>query len=151
MGTIKKLASALRSVNLVAELPKMMLAEKEFAIMENQEQLQDGRTSQGIDGANLEAYSNLKYAIKKNQLNSRPEFGIADLRLTGAFYSAFDLKVDATTYTLFSDDGKSLELESKYGKFIFGLQTKSKGRWAKQIYKNQIQPYITQKTGLIFR
>lgn len=151
MGTIRALAAGLRSVNLKDELPKMVLAEKKFAIEQNQEQLQDGKTSEGADGVDLRGYQSLKYAIKKNEMNSRPEFGIPDLKLTGEFYTKFDLKVDSVEYTLFSNDDKSLELEEKYTQYIFGLQLPNKFKWGQRIYKNQIIPYITKQTGLIFR
>lgn len=151
MGTIKALAKGLRSVKLAERLPKMLLDEKEFAIEENQAQLLEGRTSEGASGVNLLGYSNFDYAVKKNKMNSLPEFGVPDLKFNGDFYKGFDLKTDATEYTLFSNDDKSLELEEKYTKYIFGLQIKNKQAWAKVIYKNQIIPYIQKQTGLKFR
>lgn len=150
MGTIKQLAKGLRSVNLQREIPLMLNRQKQFAIDQNREQLLDGKTSEGTDGANLRGYKQFDYAVRKNQMNSRPEFGIADLKLTGDFQSKIDLKVDATTYTLFSTDIKSLDLETHYTIFIFGLQGRNKARWAELIYNNEFKPYLIRKTGLIF-
>lgn len=150
MATIKDLARGLRSVNLQKEIPGMLTRQKQFAIDENKEQLLDGKTSEGDQGANLRGYKQFDYAVKKNQMNSRPEFGIADLRYTGAFYNAFDLKVDATTYTLLSNDIKAFDLETKFTIYIFGLQARNKAKWATLIYDQEFKPYLTYKTGLIF-
>lgn len=150
MGTIGALARGLRSVNLQSEIPLMLNRQKQFAIAENKEQLLDGKTSEGDQGANLKGYKQFDYAVRKNQMNSRPEFGIADLRVTGAFYNGIDLKVDATTYSLFSTDSKTLDLETRYTIYIFGLQGRNKAKWATLIYDNEFKPYLTRKTGLIF-
>lgn len=150
MSTIKALAAGLRRVDLQRQIPIMLNNQKQFAIDANKDQLLHGKTSEGADGANLRGYKSFEYAVEKNQQNSLPEFGIADLRKRGDFYNGIDLKVEATTYTLLSNDIKAPDLETHYTVFIFGLQSKNKSQWASRIYANEFMPYITSKTGLIF-
>ena len=151
MTRVTDLAKALRSLNLRAELPKMIERQKQVPIDINRDQLLHGLTSEGETGTNLRGYRNFDYAVKKNQMNSLPEFGVADLKLTGAFYSKFDLKADATTYTLFSSDPKADELELSYTLFIFGIQGRNIYKWADALFINEIKPYIEGKTGLLMR
>lgn len=152
MGTIRDLAKGLRKLDLKSQIPKIMSSVQDInKIIElNQRQLMRGKTSEGWDGANLRGYKTIEYAIYKNGLNSLPEFGIPDLKVTGAFYSGFSVKVTQTDFTITSNDPKALDLESKYTVNIYGLTGKSTAEYIGTVFYDKFKNYITSVTGLRF-
>src|SRR5690348_238105 len=56
----------------------------------NTQQMYEGKNS---DGGEIGAYRSEVYAEMKNQMNSLPGFGVPDLKLTGAFYEGYSLRI----------------------------------------------------------
>lgn len=145
MATLREMGRRIKSVNLLGNIPKFILAEKEYALDLNKNQLQQGKTSDGDSGVNLRGYKSFEYATYKNSINSQPDFGIPDLKLSGDFYRGFKLEADIRTFTIYSDDSKSTELENKYTIMIFGLNGKNKQRFAQRVYDNQMLPFVKKQ------
>lgn len=137
-----------KSVNLRRELPNI-IQRKSFEITSlNQQQLYNYGVDS--DGKRLTPYKNKYYAREKNYDNPRPGFGIPDLFKTGAFYKGFTVSVSRNYYTSMSIDKKSLQLEKKYGKQIFGLTKDNQRVYLDETLWPEIHRYITSKTGLQF-
>lgn len=107
-------------------------------------QLIDLNTNQLFSGVDSKGfllkppYADINYKDFKQTLNPK---GVVDLKLTGDFYDGFFAKVDKFPLVFGSTDEKSSELESKYGKDIFGLSKNS----LTQIGKGTIAPeYIKE-------
>lgn len=150
MGTIKSLAKGLRSINLERQIPIMINATKETLVNYNKDQLLHGLTSEGVTGANLRGYRSYEYAVFKNAMNSLPEFGTPDLRLTGAFYSGIKAEISATEITMYSTDIKAPDLETKFTIFIYGVNRKNMSEYAGGVLYTEFKNYITLKSGLLF-
>jgi hypothetical protein len=77
------------------------------------------------------SYKYDSYAEMKQEMNSRPDFGTPDLRLTGAFYNSFYFDFDTLEVT--SSDAKTETLKEKYGNRgknpIFGLNEETVSRY----------------------
>jgi len=63
------------------------------------------------------------YAKFKHEMNREPGLGIADLKLTGAFYNAFYF--DKNELEVSSKDSKTDSLMERYGQYIFKLTPES--------------------------
>jgi len=79
--------------------------------------------SEGLNakGKKIGYYRNRFYAELKNSMNPKPGKGYVDLKLTGAFYEAVTVDIGAKEIEFTSLDGKTNDLEEKYGSDIFGL------------------------------
>lgn len=98
----------------------------QLAVLDNQAEILDANTAQlevGKDsfGVLLWEYASDEYAQFKQSIGSKAPFGIADLKLTGDFYSGFILKKQGKEFTITSTDSKTNDLVAKYGSEIFGL------------------------------
>lgn len=87
----------------------------------NQWQLSYGLNAKG---GRFKRYRNKYYAAKKNRMNSRPGLGNPDLKLTGAFWSAFKIDIRARGADIYSTDPKAEGLDDKYAS-IYGLTAES--------------------------
>jgi hypothetical protein len=116
MGKLLQLAEHLKTINLEAEVLSI--------IADIEPQLIDLNTSQLFSGVDSKGfllkppYKEAWYAEFKKSLNAK---GVVDLKLTGKFYEGWF--VSASEFPIFfgSKDEKTPDLESKYGKDIFGL------------------------------
>ena len=103
----------------------------------NREQLMEGRSAFGTQI--IPSYKSLYYARKKYAMNSRPGFGVPDLRLSGKFHAGIKARLQ----------GLKLDIDSKttaYAKYlkkrysgIFGL---TPANFA--IIKNKATHYFVQ-------
>lgn len=138
-----------QSIKLREKLPEIIQETAPEMILLNTLQLLHGQDSKG-DTLRPE-YRNVYYSRKKNARNPLPGYGVPDLRDTGDFYKDFTLDVDEKSYTLSSNDWKSVILTEKYGPHIFGLMTENKEKYISETLRPKIQKYITGKTGLDFK
>ena len=89
----------------------------EEIILRNLKQLDDGFSSKG---EKFESYKSDAYARFKKQLNPDPGLGNPDLKVTGEFWSRFEVDIRSRVIEIFSTDGKAPSLEKKYPN-IYGL------------------------------
>ena len=80
----------------------------------------------GLDtgGGKLRKYKSMRYAIKKNRMNSRPGLGNPDLKFTGAFWKAWRTDLRNHGVDIYSTDPKAEFLADKY-MGIYGLTLES--------------------------
>lgn len=150
MGTVRALLRGFKSIRLEQQIPKIIESDAELLANYNKDQLNRGLTSKGEEVA--PGYASAIYEREKFSMNPLPGLGVPDLRLTGAFYSGFNVTAGYTgIFTFDSSDSKTPNLEAKYGKFIFGLTNENKKIYATTVFIGKIQEYITRKTGLPFR
>jgi hypothetical protein len=93
--------------------------------------LEHGKDKSGEDIA--PSYRNDAYAAMKQGMNSLPQYGTPDLKLTGAFHRAIYFDTDKMQPT--SDDPKTPSLEEKYND-IFGLNEE---------YLQKLRPHFKEK------
>jgi hypothetical protein len=99
-------------------------------VLDNETEILDANTSQleqgkDADGDFLRTYFDDDYAKLKQHLNSKPPFGVPDLKLEGDFHEGFVLRWDRNKFFITSTDEKTEGLVQQYGKFIFGLTDES--------------------------
>ena len=63
----------------------------------------------------LTLYASLRYALRKNAMNSKAGLWNPDLKLSGKFHEKINAKADETIIKIESSDSKSIHLEKKYG------------------------------------
>jgi hypothetical protein len=151
MGTIRAMLTKFQTLDLESEIPKIIERTSDAIIQKNtgEDQLLGGLDSRG-DKINPE-YHLESYADEKEQMNSLPGRYIPDLKLTGAFYGGFEVTIEKDTFKINSTDDKALNLELKYGRYIFGLSKKNKTDYALNEFYTELKKYITEKTGLRFK
>jgi hypothetical protein len=108
----------------------------------NQANLQEGMYKQGDF---LAPYASKYYAALKLKLNPR---GVTDLRLTGEYYRSMKLKVDQTTFTIYSDDEKADRLVNLYGDDILGISNDDKVDFANTVVQPGIVQYLKETLKL---
>jgi hypothetical protein len=102
---------------------------KQIATAYNKEQMIYGQDSaDGIIGE----YNWKEYGQMKAQMNPFAD-GKVDLRLTGAFHKAMNANINGNVMVIDSTDSKRNKLVAKYGEEIFGLNTKNKKRYKKDV------------------
>lgn len=147
--TIKGMLEKVRTVNLRAEVPQIILETSQEIVQLNRDQLRQGIKSNGVT---LLEYKSFEYAERKHAMNPAPGFGNPDLYLEGDFYRGFQVaKITSRSFDLLSTDSKSDSLEEKYGEKIFGLTQKSRTQYALGVFYQRVKSYITGKTGLRFK
>lgn len=117
------------------------------AVLENENFILDANTAQLENGKDsfdklLWEYASDEYARFKQSIGSKAPFGIADLKLTGDFYSGFTLVVEGNEFRITSTDSKTSDLVSRYGEEIFGLTEKS---------ITEVLPYLEESFIKLFR
>ena len=111
----------LRSISPIGIVQDIVMSDGDLIVELQKEQLTQGKDATGEDIA--PSYYSDAYAEMKQELNSQPDFGTPDLRLTGDFHNGFYLDHDTLQVT--SSDAKTPSLIEKYGKNIFGLSEKT--------------------------
>jgi hypothetical protein len=148
--TPEELYNKLKSVDLRAAVPEI-IRQTSFEIEAlNKSQLYNYGVDS--DGQKLKpAYSGGYYAKEKNYMNRRPGLGKPDLFLTGAFYKGFTVTVTPSAFEVDSTDSKSSSLINQYGEKIFGLTKDNMKVYAAGVLCDNIQKYVSLKTGLQFK
>lgn len=103
----------------------------------NRQQLLDGKDQ---DDTMFKKYRGREYADYKHYLNSRPEYGHADFKLTGAFQSRMFLRITGNKYEMDSSDEKRdmlVEMSLSKSK-IFGLSEQSRHAVWIEILRNPV-------------
>jgi len=126
-------------LNLREQVPVIIELTSDEIILLNQAQLY--KSSLDSLGNNLGGYYFELYENLKKELN--PTLGgLVDLYLRGDFYSGFFVSIEEDTFVIGSTDSKSDDLESKYGKAIFGLSDESKAIYSKGLFFQALRNYI---------
>lgn len=148
--TIKGMLEKVRTVNLRAEVPEIILRTSSEILELNKQQLyQEGIRS---DGITLREYRNFDYAAYKHSLNPAPGPGIPDLYLEGSYYRGFQVfNITSRSFDINSTDSKAESLEERFGEQVYGLTQKSRKVYALGVFFDGIKAYITGKTGLRFK
>jgi len=126
-------------INLREQVPVIIELTSDEIILLNQAQLY--KSSLDSLGNNLGGYSMEFYENLKKELN--PALGgLVDLYLTGDFYGGFYVSIEDGSFIIGSTDSKSDDLESKYGKAIFGLSDESKAIYSRGLFFQALRNYI---------
>jgi hypothetical protein len=140
MATITSYAKKFHTLNIEAELPKIIEQVAPEMIAYNQQQMY--RSSIDSLGNPLGMYKSAPYALRKYEQNPLPGLGRPDLNLTGTLYRGMYLKVTGRSFYLGSYDAKEGKVEKKYGKDIWGLTRESKTKLAKNDVRPLLMGYI---------
>ena len=141
--TIKEAVRRVQFLDLRKQVPIIIELTSEEIIALNQAQLYT--MSIDRDGDALGGYQSVFYEEIKKGLNPQLN-GKVDLYLTGDFYNGFYVRVEDTEFIIGSTDGKSQELENKYGKAIFGLTDESKSEYIRKVFFNAVLNYVSSIT-----
>ncbi len=126
---------------VISEIPKeteRILKSKEELILDLNRENQLFDKGINSDGVKLKPYKPSTIQIKKTE---NAPFNRTTLFDTGAFTKAFKLKTNDLTFSIFSTDSKSSDLQDKYGSNIFGL-TEENQQKTNQIIKIEIEKFI---------
>jgi hypothetical protein len=120
---ISELANNAKALDPLKLFAESVEENKEYIVDLNTGQLGKGRDSKN---ASLFPYANDDYAKFKKSIGSEAPLGTPNLKLTGEFWSGFNVKTDKEGLVISSTDSKSEKLKSGYGEDIFGLTDESK-------------------------
>ena len=84
----------------------------------NKDQLNSGFNSKK---QRLKLYASLRYALRKNAMNSKPGLWNPDLKVSGKFQDKIKAKPTRIRIRVESTDSKAKHLEEKYSSDIYGL------------------------------
>lgn len=146
--TINEAYRRFSRLDLRSQVPIIIELTSEQIILLNQAQLY--QSSMDSLGNNLGGYYFEWYEDLKKGLN--PGLGgLVDLYLTGNFYSGFFVRVEGGEIIIGSTDSKSDDLETKYGKAIFGLSDMSKAQYSLGVFFTGLRNYIEGVTGITMK
>ena len=146
MATIHEMLRRVQSIDLQAIGVSVIVDTKDELIKLNKEQLMDKGEDKNL--VKLKSYRSASYARKKNQRNPFPGLGTPDLYNTGAFQNAFQLKINSkNSFDIYSSNGKSGDLQKKYGKAIFGISDPNKQEYA----DDYMQPALVREVRKILK
>ena len=100
----------LRSISPIGIVRDIVVADGDIIVELQKDQMMRGKDATGEDIA--PSYRSDAYAEMKQRMNSQPDHGTPDLRLTGDFYNAFYFDTDTLMVT--SSDPKTPMLVEKY-------------------------------------
>lgn len=134
-------------MNPITEIKNRLIAYKagviltliERIIAENLEFIEDLQTDQleqGLDGDGNQItprYRSDTYARVKQFMNSKPPFGVPDLKLTGSFHRKIDARISGQKVIITSSDQKTADLLAKYGEAILYLNEQSLDRLKEEL------------------
>jgi len=148
MPTIDDVLKNFQSLNLEAEVPRIVEKLSAELVDYNLHQLEMGITSDGVTIS--PRYKNAKYAAFKQELDPRAGYGVPNLKLSGDFYAGFFVQLQGIVFTFGSRDSKSSLLEGIYSKNggIFGLTADNKAKFSIDNFRPELFSYINSKTGL---
>lgn len=141
----KELSAGFASVNASSEIGNAIKNTEQWMVELNKEQLSHGINSLG---QKLMPYNSLTYALRKEEMNPLPGFGVPDLKYTGAFYGGLFAKYQGGKIVFGSTDSKTDELRGKYGVSIFGLTKENEQFYKDNILREEIIKIVERKTGL---
>lgn len=143
MATISEMLARWQGLDIIAATGQIIEDHPSQIIGYNQANLQHGQYKQ-LDF--LAPYKSKYYAALKLKLNPA---GVTDLKLTGEYYKSMQLKVDQTTFTIYSDDPKDTRLVNLYGEDIKGISDYDKADFSQNVVGPWLVDYIRTNTGAI--
>ena len=138
--TIIEAYNNFRNIDLLGIAQDIVIYDGDLITELQKDQLMYGKDATGEDVA--PSYYSDAYAEMKQKMNSRPETGTPDLRLTGEFYNGFYFDHDTLTVT--SSAPITEHLIKKYGKHIFGLNENTVSRY-RQIFNPKLLAVVKAK------
>lgn len=146
MATASELIERLQGLNLREILTESIEETAPQYVELNTQQLFKGLD--GTGGSIHPLYRSAKYARMKNQMNALPGYGTPDLKLTGAFYQGYGVRVEGDEVVKDSDVAYADDLFEKYGNAIGELDEENHEAYI----DNGLSPVFTDKvreqTGL---
>jgi hypothetical protein len=144
--TLHELSRRLKGFELLQEVQDAVADTSNEIIVLNQGQMSLGKRSDGTDIT--PTYSDLTIMLKDEK---GQESRWVTLKDTGAFWSDMFVDVGNNSYEVGSVDAKTVKLEKKYGKKVFGLTKESKSEEYIPLYLlPAVQDRITKKLGFKF-
>lgn len=144
--TLHELSRRLKGFELLHEVQEAVIETSNDIITLNQGQMSLGSRSDGTEIT--PTYSDLTIMLKDEK---GQETRWVTLKDTGAFWSDMFVDVGNSSYEVGSADAKTVSLEKKYGKKIFGLTKESKSEEYIPLYLlPAVQDRITKKLGFKF-
>lgn len=144
--TLHEMQRRLKSFELLHEVQEAVIETSSDMIVLNQGQMSLGKRSDGTEIT--PTYSDLTIMLKDEK---GQESRWVTLRDTWSFWSDMFVDVGNNSYEMGSADAKTVKLEKKYGKKIFGLTKESKSEEYIPLYLlPAIQSRITKRLGFKF-
>ncbi len=147
MATTSDLLERLQSLNL-----RELLADSIEETAPEYVELNTQQLFKGLDGMGQSIrplYRSAKYARVKNQSNPLPGYGTPDLKLTGAFYQGYELKVEGDELVKDSDVDYADQLFEKYGNEIGQLDEENHEEYIQENLAPAFYDRVREQTGLI--
>jgi hypothetical protein len=147
MATTTEMLERLRSLN-VRDLLVSSIEETAAEYVE----LNTRQMYQGLDGNGQKiqpTYRRQRYARVKNEMNSAPGYGVPDLKLTGAFYQGYGVRVEGDEVVKDSDVPYADDLFEKYGNAIGELDEDFHEEYVDGNLAPLFYDKVREETGLI--
>jgi len=147
MATVLDMMDNLKRFDVKTQTVKLFATNAIHVIELNQAQMLKGVKS---SGAKIGKYKSTEYAVMKADQNPEAGAGNVDLKLSGAFYRAIQMKITGENIDIASTDPKASKLESKYDKDkkLYGLTKDNWQIWLDEIFMPDYYFEFNRATGL---
>jgi hypothetical protein len=147
MATASEIEERLKALDLRKLLTESIEETADQYVELNQQQMYAGKDGDGREIS--PQYARQDYAVMKNQMNPAPGYGTPDLKLTGAFYQGYGVRVEGDEVIKDSNVEYADQLFEKYGNAIGELD---EGRHEEYV-EGEMGPVfydkVREQTGLI--
>lgn len=147
MATTRDIIERLQGLNLQELLTESIEETAAQYVDLNTAQMYQGKDGDGQSIA--PQYGSESYANEKNQMNPTPGYGIPDLRLSGAFYRGYKVRVEGQDLVKDSDVPYADELFNKYGNAIGQLDEVNHEEYVEQELAPVLYDKVREQTGLL--
>lgn len=147
MATATEILERLQSLSVREMLIESIEETADLYVDLNTAQLLEGK-----DGDNQPLrpqYAIESYADQKNRMNPLPGYGNPDLKLTGAFYKGYGVRVEGTDVVKFSTVSYADGLFEKYGNAIGQLDEERHEEYVQGDLAPILYDKFREQTGLI--
>ncbi len=147
MATATEMIERLQGLNIRDLLIESIEETAQQYVELNTAQLYEGKD--GNDQPLNPTYASPKYARVKNEMNPTPGYGNPDLKLTGAFYGGYELRVEGDDLVKDSDVEYADDLFAKYGNAIGQLDEANHEQYVNEEMAPVLYEKVRELTGLL--
>lgn len=147
MAYTRDIIERLQGLNLESLLTESIAETAAQYVDLNTAQLYQGKDGDGQAISPL--YRSNGYADEKSRMNSAPGYGVPDLKLTGAFYRGYTVRVEGQDLVKDSNVEYADELFNKYGNAIGQLNEVNHEEYVERELAPVLYDKVREQTGLI--
>lgn len=140
---LNDLRKRMELVDLLAILDECILETQDILTGLIRSQIESGKSGDN----SLPPYKSDKYALLKQKKGSKAPFGVVDLKFSGDFLNALEVKFFSKNVLVRSTDSKAAAIHAKYGFEFYQLSDENLTYYTQEV----IQPLMLKKIRNVLR